>query len=106
MWGYIIWGIILLVIILMLVRMRSLFSIYVCPKCETEFTLTPVREFIFPQVLYRKIARCPNCSKIVAAGIIRNEKNISKLEKMEQGKRHKKVYRGSTTKKDKSNKKR
>lgn len=75
MWGYFIWGIILLIIIGMLVRMRSMFSIYVCPKCESEFTLSPVREFLFPQVMYRKIARCPNCRKIVAAGIIRKGKS-------------------------------
>lgn len=78
MWGYVIWGMILLIIIVMLVRMRSLYSIYFCPKCQSEFTLSPGREFLFPQVMYRKIARCPNCGKIVAAGIIRNEKNITK----------------------------
>lgn len=80
MWGYIIWALILIVIVLMLVRLRSQFSVYVCPKCGHEFTLTSVKEFIYPQILYRKITRCPNCKKLIAAGIIRNEEAVSRLE--------------------------
>ncbi len=86
MWGYIIWGIILFIIIGMLVRLRSLFSIYVCPKCQTEFTLTPISEFLYPQVMYKKIVRCPSCKKIVSAAIIRNQDSIEQLEKAQQAK--------------------
>lgn len=86
MWGYIIWGILLFIIIGMLVRLRSLFSIYVCPKCQTEFTLTPIREFLYPQVMYKKLVRCPNCKKIISAAIIRNQESIEQLEKAQQSK--------------------
>lgn len=99
MWGYIIWGIILLIIISMLARMRSMFSVYVCPKCKTEFTLSPAREIIFPQVMYRKLIKCPNCKKFVAAGIIKNEKNISKLEQLEKDKQKRNNSKGRSGKK-------
>jgi len=103
MWAYVIWAIILVIIIAMLVRMRSLFSIYVCPKCKNEFTLTPIREFIFPQVMYKKFLRCPNCNKIVAAAIIRNQTNLNKLEEIEQeGKPHN--QRGKKKKTENKNK--
>ena len=88
MWSYIIWGIILLVIISILVRMRSLFSIYVCPKCRHEYTLTPVKEFLFPQVMYRKLSRCPSCKRFVAAGIIRNEETVAKAEALQNNKKN------------------
>lgn len=73
MWGYIIWAIILFILITMLVRMRSMYAIYVCSKCEHRFQLSALKEFFYPQVMYRKIARCPNCGKLVAAGIIKQE---------------------------------
>ncbi|NLI92707.1 MAG: hypothetical protein GX434_11025 [Peptococcaceae bacterium] len=92
MWVYVIWGILLIVIIAMLVRMRTLFSVYVCPRCGSEFTLKPIQEFFFPQIMYRKIARCPKCRKIVRAGIMRNQANIDKLDQTE--KNHSKNGRG------------
>jgi predicted RNA-binding Zn-ribbon protein involved in translation (DUF1610 family) len=86
MWSYIIWGAVLLIIIGMLVQMRTRFSIYVCPRCRYQFRLTSFREFIFPQVMYRKIVRCPNCRKIVAAGIIRDEKALAMAEEAQKTK--------------------
>jgi NAD-dependent SIR2 family protein deacetylase len=84
MWIYVVWGILLLLIVGMLIRMRSLFSIYRCPKCGNEFKLKPLAEFFFPQIMYKKITKCPNCKKIVSATVIRNQENIDRLEKMTQ----------------------
>lgn len=99
MWGYVIWAIILVIIIGMLVRMRSLFSIYICPKCKAQFTLTPLKELIFPQVMYKKITRCPNCRKMVAAAIIRNQDNIDEIEKLEKANKKKNQIHSKRNKK-------
>lgn len=81
MWGYIVWFVILIIVMAMLVNLRSRYSIYVCPKCEARFTLSALKDFLFPQVMYRKLTRCPKCRKFVAAGITKNEEEIAKLEK-------------------------
>lgn len=105
MWTYILWGAVLLIIIGMLVQMRTRFSIYVCPRCRHEFRLTSLREFIFPQVMYRKIVRCPNCHKIVAAGIIRDEQAITEAEKAQKAKEKSNSGKSSRQAKNKGKKK-
>ncbi|MFA6809114.1 MAG: hypothetical protein WCR27_08980 [Eubacteriales bacterium] len=98
MWLYIIWGIILFFVILMLSKFRSMYSIYICPKCKHQFVLTPVKDFFYPQILYRKMTRCPKCKKIVAAGIIKNDEKIEQMEEKKENVTNKKNKMNSKSK--------
>ncbi len=86
MWTYYIWGAVLVLIILMLVRLRARFSVYICPQCKHEYTLSPVQEFFFPQVMYKKLSRCPDCRRFVAAAIIRNPETTAEAERLQHAK--------------------
>ncbi len=68
-------------------------------QMHAQFTLTPFWELIFPQVMYKKIVRCPNCRKMVSAAIIRNQDNIDKLEKLEKVKTKKNQLHSKRNKK-------
>lgn len=47
-----------------LVRWNSKHTAYICPKCNNEFTISTLTDFISPHMVTTKLLKCPSCGKL------------------------------------------